>query len=164
MKAIVTAQDLPPLSDKIANLGEGAVNTKFLSNNVLAAEKVLYKGYAVAAVAATSPRIAEEALGLIEVDYEVLPPVLDVREAMHDKAPILHEGSTTTALGTKTDQVSNIASHYQLSRKAGHLVKFVMNRIEEFREYRPHAGFAYRRENRRHPRRPYDRRRSHARL
>jgi len=38
---------------------------------------------------ATGPHIAEEALGLIKVDYEVLPPVLDVRKAMQDDAPIL---------------------------------------------------------------------------
>jgi CO/xanthine dehydrogenase Mo-binding subunit len=115
VKAVVTSRDLTQLGDKIANLGEGAVNMKFLSNNVLAAEKALYKGHAIAAVAATSPHIAEAALGLIAVDYEVLPPVLDVREAMRDDAPLLHEGMTTTALGTKTDKVSNIASHYQFT-------------------------------------------------
>ncbi len=115
VRAVVTSQDLTQLGDKIANLGEGAVNMKFLSNNVLAAEKALYKGHAIAAVAATSSHIAEEALGLIAVDYEVLPAVLDVREAMHDDAPILHEGMTTTDLGTKTDKVSNIASHYQFT-------------------------------------------------
>ena len=50
-------------------------------------EKALYRGHAVAAVAATDPHIAEDALDLIEVEYEVLPPVLDVREAMAEGAP-----------------------------------------------------------------------------
>ena len=54
-------------------------------------DKALYKGHAIAAVAATSPHLAEEALSLIDVDYEVLSPVLDGREAMQEDAPILHE-------------------------------------------------------------------------
>jgi CO/xanthine dehydrogenase Mo-binding subunit len=116
VKAVVTARDLPRVSDRIANLGEGAVNLKFLSDNVLAADKVLYKGHAIAAVAATNPHIAEEALECIAVDYEVLPPVLSVREAMQKEAPVLHADMTTTSLGVKTDTVSNIANHYQFKR------------------------------------------------
>lgn len=113
VKAVVTAKDLPSIGDKIADLGEGAVNLRFLSNNVLADDKVLYKGHAVAAVAATSPHIAEEALALIQVEYEPLPPVLDVREAMKENAPLLHENLTTESLGEKTEKVSNIAKHLQ---------------------------------------------------
>jgi CO/xanthine dehydrogenase Mo-binding subunit len=45
----------------------------------------------VAAVAATSKKIADEALALIEVDYEVLPFVIDVDEAMKPDAPVLHD-------------------------------------------------------------------------
>jgi hypothetical protein len=52
---------------------------------------VLYKGHAVAAAAATSRHIADEALAMIEVEYEVLPVVLDGREAIQADAPILHE-------------------------------------------------------------------------
>ncbi|GIX46758.1 MAG: oxidoreductase [Candidatus Tectimicrobiota bacterium] len=113
VKAVITARDLPDVSDKVARLGEGAVNVRYLSHNVLARDKVLYQGHAVAAVAATSPHVAEEALELITVEYEVLPPVLDVRAAMRDDAPLLHEDLTTTSLGQKTDKVSNIANHYR---------------------------------------------------
>jgi CO/xanthine dehydrogenase Mo-binding subunit len=113
VKAVVTARDMPKAEERIANLGEMSVNVKYLSNNVLADEKVLYKGHAVAAVAATNVHIAEEALGLIEVEYEVLPPVLHVLEAMKEEAPLLHETMTTTELGQKTEKRSNIASHYQ---------------------------------------------------
>src|SRR5213079_985555 len=63
--AIVTGKDLPHVGDKVADLGEGAVVLWHLSNNCLAADKVVYKGHAVAAVAATTPHIAEEALKLI---------------------------------------------------------------------------------------------------
>jgi CO/xanthine dehydrogenase Mo-binding subunit len=113
VKAVVTARDMPKAEERIANLGEMSVNVKYLSNNVLADDKVLYKGHAVAAVAATSVHIAEEALGLIDVEYEVLPPALHVLEAMQEDAPLLHETMTTTELGQKTDKRSNIASHYQ---------------------------------------------------
>jgi CO/xanthine dehydrogenase Mo-binding subunit len=91
VKAVITVKDFPVAEDRMANLGEMAVNVKLLSNNVMAADKVLYKGHAVAAVAATSAHIAEEALGLIEVEYEVLSPVLHVLDAMKDEAPLLHE-------------------------------------------------------------------------
>src|SRR5882672_4499667 len=91
VKAVITVQDFPVAEDRMANLGEMAVNVKLLSNNVMAADKVLYKGHAVAAVAATSAHIAEEALGLIEVEYEELPPVLSAADAMKPDAPLLHE-------------------------------------------------------------------------
>ena len=92
VKAVVTSSELPRLSGKTADLGEGAMsNPKFMSNNCLAEDKALYKGHAVAAVAATSPHIAEEALALIDVDYEVLPAVMDVLDAMKEDAPVLHD-------------------------------------------------------------------------
>src|SRR5690606_31610887 len=61
----------------------------------------------------TSAHIAEEALSLIQVDYEVLPPVLDVREAMKDSATLLHDNLKTKSLGEQTDKHSNIATHNQ---------------------------------------------------
>src|SRR5262249_54202091 len=76
VEAVVTGEDLPQVGNQIAELGEGAINVRHLSNNTLARDKVLYKGHAVAAVAATSPHIAEEALALIQVDYEPLPVVV----------------------------------------------------------------------------------------
>ena len=53
----------------------------------MAREKALYRGHAVAAVAATSITVAEQALALIEVDYQVLPPVLNAQEAMAPAHP-----------------------------------------------------------------------------
>ena len=92
VKAVATAADLPDASAEIGDQVEGGiVNYGFYSRNVMAREKALYRGHAVAAVAATSPSIAEKALSLIDVDYEVLPPVLDAYEAMKKDAPILHE-------------------------------------------------------------------------
>jgi xanthine dehydrogenase molybdenum-binding subunit len=92
VKAVITSAELPQPSGKVTDLGEGAmINPRFMSNNCLAKDKVLYKGHAVAAVAATNWHVAEEALALIDVDYEVLPPVLMAQEAMREDAPILHE-------------------------------------------------------------------------
>jgi xanthine dehydrogenase molybdenum-binding subunit len=56
-------------------------------------DKARFVGDAIAAVAATSEAIAEEALGLIEVKYEPLPAVFDAEEAMKPGAPIIHEAT-----------------------------------------------------------------------
>jgi xanthine dehydrogenase molybdenum-binding subunit len=113
VKAVMTARDLPEPEDRMAAAGEMAVNLKYLAGNVMARDKALYKGHAVAAVAATSVHIAEEALGLIEVDYEVLPPVMNVLDAMKDDAPILHDDLKMMELGQQTDKNCNIANHFQ---------------------------------------------------
>jgi xanthine dehydrogenase molybdenum-binding subunit len=113
--AVVTGQDLPVAADREVEAGETSLNYMHLSDNVLAGTKVLYKGHAVAAVAADSAHIAEEALALIEVDYEVLTPVLDGREAMKADSTLIHPEQTIKALafrfdpGTDTGVKSNIA-------------------------------------------------------
>jgi len=81
--------------------------------NLLAVGKVLFDGHGVAAVAAVNAQVAEEALELIEVEYEVLTPVLNVRQAMREDAVLLHEEMTTESLGEKTDTKSNIAKYFQ---------------------------------------------------
>ena len=92
VNAVVTSADFSQHGGRLADIGEGAMsNPRFLSNNCLAAGKVLYKGHAVAGVAAENSSIAELALALIDVDYEVLPAVVDVLDAMKDDAPVLHE-------------------------------------------------------------------------
>jgi CO/xanthine dehydrogenase Mo-binding subunit len=113
VEAVVTSQDLPDPGSRIAELGEGAINLRHLSCNCLAREKALYKGHAVAAVAAVSPHVAEEALALIQVDYDLLPRVIDVRAAMKDGAPLLHDDLKTESLGKQADKPSNVAKHFQ---------------------------------------------------
>jgi xanthine dehydrogenase molybdenum-binding subunit len=114
VKAIVTAADLPELGDKAQAAGEQVLNLHHLSLNILARDKALYDGHAVAAVAATSPHIAEEALRLIEVDYELLPPVMTVEAAMKPGAPIILPSLRNKEEGP--DQQTNIASHVQFKR------------------------------------------------
>lgn len=114
VEAIATGADLPDPGDRIAELGEGSVNMRHLSSNVLARDKVLYKGQAVAAIAAVSAHVAEEALTLIKVDYELLPPVTDVRKAMEPGAPLLYDNLITETLGGNgKGKPSNIAKHFQ---------------------------------------------------
>jgi CO/xanthine dehydrogenase Mo-binding subunit len=78
--------------------------------------QVLYKGHAIAGVAADNVHIAAEAIKRIKVEYEVLPSVLDVRQAMRDDAPVLNDDVRTTALGVlpagKTSKPTNIAKHF----------------------------------------------------
>ncbi len=109
--AVATAADFPDLKDKIANLGEGSVNLAHLGANVLAHKKALYKGHAVAAVAAISPHMAEEALKLIKVDYEPLPSVTWVLDAMRDDAPLLHDDVYTKSMGKQSAKPSNVSAH-----------------------------------------------------
>src|SRR5271163_1889933 len=112
--AVVTSADLPEVASKTEQVGEGAVNTRYVSMNILARDKVLYDGHAVAAVAASDRHTAEEALGLIEVDYEVLPPVMTVEEAMKPGAPVLLHDLRNKEEGP--DQETNVASHVQFKR------------------------------------------------
>ncbi|MDP6343871.1 MAG: molybdopterin-dependent oxidoreductase, partial [Alphaproteobacteria bacterium] len=95
--------------------GEMQVNYRDVANNVMARGKALYDGHAVAAVAATSTSIADEALALIAVDYEVLPHVIDVVEAMKDDAPVLHEDMFTDGVDPKPDKPSNVAKRLEIS-------------------------------------------------
>ena len=125
VRAIVTHKDLPDSSD-------WEIGDQQLSSKVLASEKVLYKGHAVAAVAAGSMHTAELALSLIDVDYDVLPAVTNAEDAMKDGAPQLH-----------TEYESNIADHTQL--KLGNVEKGFENSDvlleREFRTQTVHQGY-----------------------
>ena len=113
--AVVTSKDLAEVPDILAEIGEDAVlSLKYLSNNILAGDKVLYKGHPVAAVAAENAHEAEAALKLIKVDYEVLPPVVTVEDAMKPDAAILHEHMTTASFDDNFPKQTNIAGYQQL--------------------------------------------------
>ncbi|MDX1979668.1 MAG: xanthine dehydrogenase family protein molybdopterin-binding subunit [Bryobacteraceae bacterium] len=113
VKAVVTADDFPDTPDRIVDLGEGDTPLSYIRGNVLAKGKTLYRGHAVAAVAATSLHAAEEAAALIEVDYEVLPCTLTAPDAMKPGAPILHEDLRTSELGKTVEGASNVSQHFR---------------------------------------------------
>lgn len=143
VRAIVTHKDLREPGSRVVELGEGAVNLRHLSNNILAADKVLYRGHAVAAVAADSVHIAEEAAGLIKVEYEVLPAVIEVRAAMQPGAVLLHDDLRTDELGQPSSKASNIAKHFRFEKgditKGFAQAKVVVER--EFHTATVHQGY-----------------------
>ncbi len=120
VKAVMSGKDLVDFPwDKPVILG--IQDLRFISRNVMARDRAFYAGHAVAAVAATSAKIAAAAVKLIEVDYEVLPWVIDVDEAIKPGAPILHQDMAKAIgkAGTATD--SNIAG--KLEHKLGDIEK-----------------------------------------
>ena len=114
VKAVVTRDDFPDLGKDLTVEGEGDQMMYDVSCNVMARDKALYEGHAVAAVAATSAAIARRALALIRVEYEVLPHVTDVDEAMREDAPVLHETMFTRGVEPRPDKPSNIAERFEI--------------------------------------------------
>ena len=84
VRGVVTGRDIPDRQYGIVPMAK--------DEYALAKDKVRYIGDDVAAVCAIDPEIAEEALELIDVDYEELPAVFDPREAIKEGAPVIHEG------------------------------------------------------------------------
>ena len=113
VKAVITAKDFPDHKFEYVGPERVAVNFWHVTRNVMAREKVLYEGHAVAAVAATDPAIAEEALALIAVDYDVLPHVIDVDEAMAENAPLLFEDMITRGVEPAPTKPSNISKRLE---------------------------------------------------
>ena len=113
VKAVITGADLPTF-DPSEMIGPTAVWD--LARNIMARDKALYDGHAVAAVAATTARQAEAALGAIEVDYEVLEPVMDLDTAIAPDAPILDEAMRAQGQDPKPEGPTNVASHTQIGR------------------------------------------------
>jgi CO/xanthine dehydrogenase Mo-binding subunit len=115
VKAVVTRDDFQDMASEFVPAGEMLVNYRDIVRNVMAREKALYEGHAVAAVAAISASVAKKALKLIAVDYEPLPHVIDVAEAMKENAPILHEEMYTEGVDPKPDTASNVAKRVEFS-------------------------------------------------
>ncbi len=124
VRAVITGADIVEPMGRASDLAEGAmINFKFLSNNVMAQDKALYKGHALAAVAAVNPHVAEEALNQIAVEYEVLPPVMRARDAMAEGATLVHDRlaalntAATRAGGILDDDDdafgTNVANHFE---------------------------------------------------
>jgi len=87
VKAVITHKDVPLLSMR----GFLFLPMVMTRDHYILEKEVRYVGDRVAAVAATSPEIAEEALSLIKVDYEELPAVFDPLKAMEPDAPPVHK-------------------------------------------------------------------------
>jgi CO/xanthine dehydrogenase Mo-binding subunit len=112
VKSVICSDDMVefPLDTPVM---VGPADMRFVSRNILARDKVLYAGHPVAAVAATSVKNAQDALALIEVEYEVLPHVIDVEDAMKPDAPVLHDFLRTGGVDPKPESASNVASRLE---------------------------------------------------
>ncbi len=142
--AVTTHADFTSDADGMVLMSEGPpTSLKWLRDNVLASDKALYRGHAIAGVAAANPHVAEEAVSLIEVEYEVLPPVITVEQAMAEGAPLLHDDLTTNEMGEQTDTPSNVADHFQ-HKKGDTAAGFAEADVTIEREYRAktvHQGY-----------------------
>ncbi|MBI2369994.1 MAG: molybdopterin-dependent oxidoreductase, partial [Deltaproteobacteria bacterium] len=101
VRVVLTAEDLP----------DGRMGPFILDEPVLARGKVRCIGEPVAAVAAVDPDVAQEALDLIEVEYEELPALLDPIEAMQEGAPLIHEEYASYAKVFQPVWSGNVCSH-----------------------------------------------------
>jgi len=101
VKSVVTGADFPDL---------GAAPNGDLAKNVIARDKVLYEGHAVAAVAAGTRREAMEAANAIVVSYEVLGHSLTIDQTMSPDAEVLHDGLITRGIEPAPTEASNIVA------------------------------------------------------
>ncbi|NKB97171.1 MAG: molybdopterin-dependent oxidoreductase [Pseudomonadales bacterium] len=107
--SVITADDFP-------NRAGISVGRKRFMENVIASEKVLYIGQPVAAIAAKTHALAREAAELVEVSYEVLEPVLDMKAAMSAAAPVLHDDMFTQGLAETPDTPSNVSTRTAITK------------------------------------------------
>jgi len=103
--AVLTCQDLPRV--KFASGGQSYPQPPPY-DQVSLDDKVRHVGDRVAVVAAETPELAQRALGLIEVEYEVLPHVLDPEAAMREGAPVIHDEPDTESI---YDPQRNVVHH-----------------------------------------------------
>ena len=113
VKAVVTAADLAV--QKFDYIGPERVAQNFwhITRNIMAREKALYEGHAIAGVAAISESVAQQALDLIKVEYEVLPHVIDVDEAMAPDAPLLFDDMITRGVEPVPTKPSNVSKRLE---------------------------------------------------
>ena len=113
VKAVVTSADFPEQTFAYVGPERVAANFWHITRNVMAREKALYDGHAVAAVAAIDAATAAHAISLIAVDYEVLQAVVDVEAAMADDAPLLFEDMITRGIDPAPTKASNISKRLE---------------------------------------------------
>jgi CO/xanthine dehydrogenase Mo-binding subunit len=136
VKAVITSADLPDLTD-------GDKGMYDMLENSMARGTVFYDGHAVAAVAAIDAATAKKALKLIKVDYEILPHVTDVDEAIKPSAPVLNPKMRTIGIDPRPEKASNIAKMTEFGhgdveagfREADHIIE------RNFKTEQTHQGY-----------------------
>jgi CO/xanthine dehydrogenase Mo-binding subunit len=107
VKAVATGEDTP-----------GFIGLYLQDRHILCRDRVRYVGDPVAVVAAVSEQIAEQALDLIEVEYEPLPGVFDPEYGISPEAPLLHPklGDYEVANFIFPKPGTNIANHFRIRK------------------------------------------------
>ena len=126
--AVYTYADLPPsLQEPLPRLIPHPALVHHKTQYALAYDKVRYVGEPIAFVVATSRYVAEDALDLIEVEYDPLPPVVTLEQAVQPEAPLLHEDAGTNVCAHYTQHVGNVDDAFA---RAAHVFteRFVVDR------------------------------------
>ncbi|HYE80664.1 MAG TPA: xanthine dehydrogenase molybdenum-binding subunit XdhA [Clostridia bacterium] len=119
VEAVITHKDLPGV--RYATAGHPwslDPHHRDVADRTILTDKARYVGEAVAAVVACDALTAEKALKLIEVEYEVLPFVLDPEKAMQPGAPVIHEEKPDNILGSVGEEIGDIEEDF---KKADHV-------------------------------------------
>lgn len=109
---VLTGADVAERAAPLPSFGAGPI-----IQDMIATEKVRHYGETVAAVIAESRYIAEDACDLIEVEYEVLPPVLDPFEAQKPDAPLVHEKLGTNLAYERTFSFGDVEGAFSTSAR-----------------------------------------------
>ena len=141
--SVATFKDFVSLQSESVAGTEDAAGVLDVARNCLADDKVLYHGHAIAAIAARTESAAKDALGLIDVKYELLPAVMDVEDAMKEDSSVLHDDMFTAGYDEKPSKASNIATRVEMKMgdmEAGFAEADVI--VErEFRTPTAHQGY-----------------------
>jgi xanthine dehydrogenase molybdenum-binding subunit len=111
VKGVLTAKDAPVRPFNPVYFTPIGCHS-MVQDMVLFSDRVRFVGQPVAAVAATTEAIAEQALQLIDVDYEELPTVFDPEEAMGENAPQLHEASPQNIAKNPSFEVGDVEAGF----------------------------------------------------
>ena len=107
VRVVVTGEDARRWTAPLATIPDG------WGVHCLAVGKVHFVGEPVAAVAATSRYVAEDALELIDVEYEALVPVVDAFEAMTPRAPLILEEKGTNVVYQRKFQWGDVEKSFR---------------------------------------------------
>lgn len=127
VRVIITAEQMTPVSERSSQYEKFSGRQR-----IFADQKVRFAGEELAAVAATSADTAEEALEAIQVEYEELPCVFEIEDALKPEAPLLYE-----------ENKGNIAQHFEFARgdiqKGFSQAKFIVE--DRFVSQNAHQGY-----------------------
>jgi len=116
VKAVVTGADFPSIEDILVRTGESSGSALDMSTNIMAKGEALYDGHAVAAVAAVTKQAALEAARLVEVEYEILPHVIEISDAFAPDAPKVKEDAKPADLGEGQASRPNVSLIFPMAK------------------------------------------------